>query len=141
MLLQDGSVKKCLIASADDLSPSCKKELGRSMYMAFFVWQPQGLLTAPCDDDIQMFCLSRLQEVTPGAVQVCLSEIVSVCWTHMHPNGKEDACCVMLWLAALPSASHLCSNHLKGGGGDMHHLNNRLQLAAAVVCVVGMALK
>lgn len=47
--------------------------------MAFFTWQPQGLLTAPCDADVQRLCLSRVKEmaVMPGAVAVCLSEIVS----------------------------------------------------------------
>jgi hypothetical protein len=77
--LQDGAVKQCLIAQADELSTGCRRELGRSLYMAFFIWQPQGMLTAPCDADVQRLCLSRVKEmaVMPGAVEVCISEIVS----------------------------------------------------------------
>lgn len=84
MMTQDGAVKKCLIEASDSLSNGCRRELGRSMYMAFFIWQPQGLLTAPCDDDIKKLCLSGSKqqggEVTPGAVETCLSEIVSSFW-------------------------------------------------------------
>lgn len=76
---EDGAVKKCMIANHAELSEDCQRELGRSMHMAFFVWQPQALLTAACDDDIQKLCLSKSKgmEVTPGAVAVCISEIVS----------------------------------------------------------------
>lgn len=79
--MQDGAVKQCMIAQADELSTGCRRELGRSLYMAFFIWRPQGVLTAPCDADIQRLCLSRVKEmaVMPGAVEVCLSEIVSAC--------------------------------------------------------------
>ncbi|WIA10933.1 hypothetical protein OEZ85_011098 [Tetradesmus obliquus] len=75
---EDGAVKKCMIANHAELSEDCQRELGRSMHMAFFVWQPQALLTAACDDDIQKLCLSKSKgmEVTPGAVAVCISEIV-----------------------------------------------------------------
>lgn len=78
-LSQDGSVKHCMIEHADSLSPGCRRELGRSIYMAFFVWQPKGVVTAPCDADIQRLCLSQVQDmaVMPGAVQLCLSDIVS----------------------------------------------------------------
>jgi Golgi apparatus protein 1 len=68
-----------MIANYAELSDGCQRELGRSMHMAFFIWQPQMLLTAPCDADIQRLCLpkSKSMEVTPGAVAVCISEIVS----------------------------------------------------------------
>lgn len=74
-------MKRCLTQQADALSAGCSRELGRSLHMAFFTWQPKGLLTSPCDDDIQRLCLSRVQEmeVMPGAVKLCLSEIVSEC--------------------------------------------------------------
>jgi hypothetical protein len=77
-----------MIANHAELSEDCQQELGRSMHMAFFVWQPQALLTAPCDADIQRLCLSKSKgmEVTPGAVAVCISEIVSgVGWTYLVP--------------------------------------------------------
>jgi hypothetical protein len=79
-LSQDGSVKRCMVENADSLSPGCRRELGRSVYMAFFVWQPNGVVTAPCDADIKRLCLSQVLEmaVMPGAVQLCLSDIVSV---------------------------------------------------------------
>ncbi len=77
---EDGAVKKCMIANYPELTTGCQHELGRSIHMSFFVWQPKGVVTAPCDADIQRFCLSKTQgmEVTPGAVAVCLSEMVSV---------------------------------------------------------------
>lgn len=81
--MQDGAVKQCMVAVSDDLSPGCRRELGRSLHMALFVWQPQGLLTAPCDADIHRLCLSRVKEMAamPGAVLLCLSEVVSyTCW-------------------------------------------------------------
>lgn len=71
-----------MIKHYSELSEGCQRELGRSIHMSFFVWQPKGTVTAPCDTDIQELCLSKNQgmEVTPGAVAVCLSEIVSGCW-------------------------------------------------------------
>lgn len=89
-LSQDGAVKKCMVDQADSLSDGCRRELGRSLYMAFFVWQPQGLLTAPCDADVQRLCLSRVKDMDamPGAVEVCLSEIVSV--PRMRGVGLAD---------------------------------------------------
>lgn len=74
-----GAVKKCMISKHTELSGSCQQELGRSLHMSFFVWQPEGVVTEPCDADIQKLCLSgdAGPEVTPGAVSVCLSEIVS----------------------------------------------------------------
>jgi Golgi apparatus protein 1 len=68
-----------MIANHAELSDDCQRELGRSMHMAFFVWQPQALLTAPCDADIQQLCLSKSKgmEIMPGAVAACISEIVS----------------------------------------------------------------
>jgi hypothetical protein len=79
-LSQDGAVKKCMVEQADRLSNSCRRELGRSMFMAFFVWQPQGVLTEPCDADIARLCLPGVQgsEVMPGAVVACLTDIVSM---------------------------------------------------------------
>jgi hypothetical protein len=56
--------------------------------MAFFVWQPKGVVTAPCDTDIQRLCLSQVQDMAamPGAVQLCLSDIVSHGATAAQPS-------------------------------------------------------
>lgn len=81
-----GVVKKCLVSKAEQLDEECRRELGRSLHMAFFVWYPGGIMTAPCDADIQKQCLSQSKglESTPGAVGSCLQEIVS--W------GRGGAC-------------------------------------------------
>ena len=40
-----GFVYKCLIREYDQLSAGCQKELGRAVHMAFFAWQPDGIIT------------------------------------------------------------------------------------------------
>jgi hypothetical protein len=91
--MQDGAVNKCMVSKADELSTGCRRELGRSLHMALFVWQPQGLLTAACDADVGRLCLSRVKEMAsmPGAVLLCLSEVVS-------DAGQAMRCWQLLWL-------------------------------------------
>ena len=42
---RQGFVYKCLIREYDQLSAGCQKELGRAVHMAFFAWQPDGIIT------------------------------------------------------------------------------------------------
>jgi hypothetical protein len=84
-------VKKCLVSKAEQLDEECRRELGRSLHMAFFVWYPGGIMTAPCDEDIQKQCLAQSKglESTPGAVGSCLQDIVSGggrCWGPWVPS-------------------------------------------------------
>jgi hypothetical protein len=55
------------------------QELGRALHMALYVWEPDGILTNACDNDIQSLCLEDRPNMarTPGAVNTCLKEIVS----------------------------------------------------------------
>jgi hypothetical protein len=57
----------------------CVQELGRALHMALYVWEPDGILTNACDNDIQSLCLEDRPNMarTPGAVNTCLKEIVS----------------------------------------------------------------
>lgn len=75
-----GVVYKCLVRSYDDLDPGCKKELGRALHMAFFIWIPGGILTSSCDVDIAEACLKERPNMLhePGAVGACLTDVVSV---------------------------------------------------------------
>ncbi|KAF8068299.1 GLG1 [Scenedesmus sp. PABB004] len=84
----DGAVKRCLVAARDELAAGCRRELGRSIHMSLFVWQPKGPVTAPCDGDIARLCLAKAQgmEVAPGAVAVCLAELVE----GMSKGGPTD---------------------------------------------------
>jgi hypothetical protein len=72
--------RRCLIHNHDDLDPGCKKELGRAVHMAFFIWSAGATLTAPCDDDVAALCLKARpnMDAVPGAVGSCLADIVSV---------------------------------------------------------------
>jgi hypothetical protein len=94
-----------MISNHAELSEDCQRELGRSMHMAFFVWQPRALLTAPCDADIQQFCLSKSKgmEIMPGAVAVCISEIVSAALRTAYAKDCIEASGVLsvlfAWLA------------------------------------------
>lgn len=77
---ETGAVKKCMISHRTELLPGCQQELGRSLHMSFFVWQPKGIMTEPCDADVQKLCLSQAPDVkvAPGAVSNCLADVVSV---------------------------------------------------------------
>lgn len=77
--LDTGEVYRCLIYHHDDLDPGCKKELGRAVHMAFFIWSPAAILTSTCDADVAMLCLKQRpnMDAVPGAVGSCLAEIVS----------------------------------------------------------------
>lgn len=70
---------RCLIHNHDDLDPGCKKELGRAVHMAFFIWSPGAILTHPCDEDVAKVCLKARpnMDAVPGAVGSCLADIVS----------------------------------------------------------------
>eukprot|EP00798_Chlamydomonas_sp_ICE-L_P015210 gene15210-21287_t len=75
---EQGLVYKCLTGSSQDLTSGCQRELGRALYMAFFVWQKDSILTKGCDDDIEKYCLAvrPSMESQPGAVGKCLAGIV-----------------------------------------------------------------
>eukprot|EP00983_Pelagomonas_calceolata_P119192 1160578-Pelagomonas_calceolata.AAC.3 len=60
---EQGAVYKCLVRHYEDLDSKCQKEIGRAYHMAFFVWQPQAILTSDCDKDVQ---------VSMGCAGVCL---------------------------------------------------------------------
>jgi Golgi apparatus protein 1 len=76
---EQGLVHKCLVANFDDLNPGCRKELGRAVHMAFFIYAPGSILTAPCDVDVQEVCLRARPNMLrqPGAVGECLADAVS----------------------------------------------------------------
>lgn len=88
---EDAAVYKCLISRASDISPSCAKELGRAVHMAFFVWEEKGLITAPCDEDIKAFCLTDRPNMgnTPGAVGTCLAEILEQNYQFLDPHNNR----------------------------------------------------
>lgn len=92
-----GEVYRCLLANAEDLDPGCRKELGRAVHMAFFIWTPAALLTAPCDADVQALCLRARpnMDATPGAVGTCLAETVSgpPGWGRAGGAVPGHACC------------------------------------------------
>jgi Golgi apparatus protein 1 len=48
--------------------------------MAFFVWQPNAILTSDCDEDINNICLAARPNMAQrsGAVGSCLASIVSM---------------------------------------------------------------
>jgi len=75
---ETGLVYKCLLHNTEDLDPGCKKELGRAVHMAFFIWTPGGILTSPCDVDAAEVCLKQRPNMdrTPGGVGKCLAEAV-----------------------------------------------------------------
>jgi len=67
-----------MVAKSDALGDGCRRELARSLHMSFSVWQPGGVVTQPCDGDIQRLCLlahPSLQQM-PGAVGACLARVV-----------------------------------------------------------------
>jgi Golgi apparatus protein 1 len=74
-----GEVYHCLVHNYDDLYPGCKKELGRAVHMAFFIYSPNAILTHPCDTDVQEVCLKQRPNMytVPGAIGTCLAEVVS----------------------------------------------------------------
>lgn len=75
---ETGAVYKCLVNKYADLDAGCQKELGRAVHMAFFVWQPNAMITGACDEDIQSLCLNGRPNMarTPGAVGSCLAQIL-----------------------------------------------------------------
>jgi Golgi apparatus protein 1 len=75
-----GAVYQCLIANSEDLDPGCKKELGRAVHMAMFIWTSGQLLTTACDGEVQDVCVSKRPSLpqTTGAVLTCLNDAVSL---------------------------------------------------------------
>ncbi|KAF8068300.1 hypothetical protein HT031_001987 [Scenedesmus sp. PABB004] len=75
---ETGEVYRCLIHNHDDLDPGCKRELGRAVHMAFFVWTPGAILTRECDADVAALCLKDRPNMdrTPGAVGGCLADLL-----------------------------------------------------------------
>ncbi len=75
---EQGLVYKCLANHYMDLDEGCQKELGRAVHMAFFVWAEGAILTADCDEDVKLHCLSVRPNMaaTPGAVGQCLASLV-----------------------------------------------------------------
>ena len=78
---EDGLVYKCMIKNFEMLSEGCAKEVGRAVHMAFFVWQPDAIITVDCDDDINRLCLAERPNMASraGAVGTCLATLVSNC--------------------------------------------------------------
>jgi Golgi apparatus protein 1 len=76
---ETGEVYRCLVHNYDDLDPNCKKELGRAVHMAFFIWSPNSIMTRECDADVQRVCLKDRPNMDriPGQVGTCLADVVS----------------------------------------------------------------
>lgn len=76
---ESGLVYKCLVAAAGDLDAGCRRELGRALHMAFFIWIPGSVLTQPCDADIARVCLAQRPNMLhqPGQVGACVAGAVS----------------------------------------------------------------
>ncbi|KAG2498297.1 hypothetical protein HYH03_003558 [Edaphochlamys debaryana] len=72
---EEGLVYKCLAHHYMDVDEGCQKELGRAVHMAFYVWQPDAILTSECDADVKTLCLASRPNMasTPGAVGQCLA--------------------------------------------------------------------
>ncbi|GBF99737.1 hypothetical protein Rsub_12450 [Raphidocelis subcapitata] len=75
---ETGLVYRCLIAQAETLQPGCRKELGRAVHMALFVWIPGSIITQPCDVDIASMCLKDRPNMLhdTGTVAKCLADTV-----------------------------------------------------------------
>lgn len=106
---ETGDVYKCLVHNYEDLDPGCKKELGRAVHMAFFVWSERSVLTHPCDGDVAEFCLKNRPNMdrTPGGVGTCLAEIVStlegcVWWMWAWAN------CLVAAVRGVIGGVHVC---------------------------------
>jgi Golgi apparatus protein 1 len=103
-------VYKCLAAGADDLDAGCRKELGRAIHMAFFIWIPGGILTTQCDVDIAEVCLKARPNMLhqPGAVGTCLADTVSLgcfgggCLRAVW-EGRKGCCLVCVFSIQLPT--------------------------------------
>jgi hypothetical protein len=104
---ETGEVYSCLIHNHDDLDPGCKKELGRAVHMAFFIWSPGAVLTAPCDEDVAALCLKKRpnMDAVPGAVGSCLADIVSArgCRGAQWKGGERSSCFVRQQVWVLPA--------------------------------------
>ncbi|GBF91963.1 hypothetical protein Rsub_04687 [Raphidocelis subcapitata] len=76
---EPAAVKRCMVSNAASLGASCRRELGRSLHMSLFVWQPEGPVTGPCDADVQRLCLAAQPALprTPGAVGACLKRAMA----------------------------------------------------------------
>lgn len=80
-----------LTPAAMAITPAAQ-ELGRALHMALYVWEPDGILTNACDNDIQSLCLKDRPNMarTPGAVNTCLKEIVGDCFMVLVPCMSQD---------------------------------------------------
>ncbi len=76
---ETGEVYRCLVRNHQDVQPGCRRELGRAVHMAFFVWTPESVLTRDCDDDVRALCLKGRPNMDrmPGAIGTCLRDVVS----------------------------------------------------------------
>ncbi|GBF91163.1 2-C-methyl-D-erythritol 2,4-cyclodiphosphate synthase [Raphidocelis subcapitata] len=93
---ETGLVYKCLVSHADDLEGECRKELGRAVHMALFVWIPGSILTQPCDVDVADLCLASRPNMLhqPGEVAECLADALerivaaeAPSWSASPPPG------------------------------------------------------
>lgn len=75
---ETGAVYKCLMRGAESLGAGCRKELGRALHMAFFVFVPGGILTSACDADVADVCLKERPNLMreTGTVAACLADAV-----------------------------------------------------------------
>eukprot|EP00878_Enallax_costatus_P020866 GHUV01022075.1.p1 GENE.GHUV01022075.1~~GHUV01022075.1.p1 ORF type:complete len:715 (+),score=210.45 GHUV01022075.1:1362-3506(+) len=106
---ETGEVYRCLVHNHDDLDPGCKKELGRAVHMAFFIWSPGAILTRECDADITQVCLKNRPSMDriPGAVGSCLADVLErlqAAETTSRKIVKEPA----LSINAPPQLSEQC---------------------------------
>jgi Golgi apparatus protein 1 len=87
---ESGLVYKCLVAHADEVDASCRRELGRALHMAFFVWIPGSILTSPCDVDIAQVCLKERPNMLhqTGQIAQCLADGVRRCPAGAPPGGS-----------------------------------------------------
>jgi Golgi apparatus protein 1 len=75
---ESGLVYRCLIGHADSLQPACRKELGRAVHMALYVWIPGSIITQRCDVDIANVCLKDRPNMLhdTGTISKCLADAV-----------------------------------------------------------------
>jgi len=109
------------VSKYEDLDSKCQKELGRAYHMAFFVWQPQAILTSDCDQDIKVcLCHASLKKnVCTHACLIllhtlhglmCLYVCVRVCVSSFQSVTRTSRCVLHLFQKWLP-ASWPCRPH------------------------------
>eukprot|EP00879_Flechtneria_rotunda_P002629 GHRR01002831.1.p1 GENE.GHRR01002831.1~~GHRR01002831.1.p1 ORF type:complete len:772 (+),score=213.92 GHRR01002831.1:193-2316(+) len=100
---ETGEVYRCLMHNYDDLDPGCKKELGRAVHMAFFIWTPAAIMTRECDTDVTSICLKQRPNMDriPGAVGSCLADVLERIQAAESKSNKDAT-------AAIPQLSEQC---------------------------------